>query len=115
MYPVFLIIHSLPTRRSSDLNHPVNIDIIVTESSINAITKEDLYTCYNTFYHPENMALFVVGNFDAEAMATLIEENQSNKNFTKVDPIDKGEHIEPDHVAINENIIYLLVSIPKVT
>ena len=96
-------------------NHPVNIDIIGTESSINAITKEDLYTCYNTFYHPENMALFVVGNFDAEAMATLIEENQSNKNFTKVDPIDKGEYKEPDHVAIKENIIHLPVSIPKVT
>src|SRR5690625_1808081 len=95
--------------------HPVNIDIIGTESSINAITKEDLYTCYNTFYHPENMALFVIGNFDVEAMSTLIENNQSNKKFTKVSPIDKGLYDEPNHVATSESVIHLPVSIPKVT
>src|SRR5690625_3280431 len=96
-------------------NHPVNIDIIGTESSINAITKEDLYTCYNTFYHPENMALFVVGNFDVDAMGTLIEDNQANKDFTKVAPIDKGVYDEPEHVATKESVIHLPVSIPKVT
>lgn len=95
--------------------HPVNIDIIGTESSINAITKEDLYTCYNTFYHPENMALFVTGNFDVEAMSNLIENNQANKNFTKVAPIDKGKYDEPKQVATKESVIHLPVSIPKVT
>src|SRR5699024_10810498 len=39
---------------------PFNIDIAGTVQSIQAITKEDLYTCYETFYHPSNMALFVV-------------------------------------------------------
>src|SRR5699024_1909753 len=43
--------------------HPVKIDIAGTVDSIAPITKEDLYNCYNTFYHPENMVLVVVGNF----------------------------------------------------
>lgn len=42
-------------------NHPVNIDIAGTVDSIYTITKDDLYTCYHTFYHPENMILFVTG------------------------------------------------------
>src|SRR5690625_3987746 len=58
-------------------NHPVNIDIAGTVDSIEAITKEDLYVCYNTFYHPENMSLFIAGNIDPEAIMTLIEENQN--------------------------------------
>lgn len=41
--------------------HPVHIDIAGTVESIGTITKETLYTCYNAFYHPSNMLLFVVG------------------------------------------------------
>ncbi|MFN3367779.1 MAG: EF-P 5-aminopentanol modification-associated protein YfmH, partial [Exiguobacterium mexicanum] len=36
-------------------NHPVKIDIAGTVDSIQDITAEHLYTCYNTFYHPSNM------------------------------------------------------------
>src|SRR5699024_2434976 len=43
------------TIKSMFENHPVNIDIAGTVDSIYEITKDDLYTCYNTFYHPENM------------------------------------------------------------
>ena len=31
--------------------HPLHIDIAGTVASIAEITAEDLYTCYNTFYH----------------------------------------------------------------
>lgn len=34
-------------------SHPVKVDIAGTITSINQITKEDLLTCYNTFYHPD--------------------------------------------------------------
>lgn len=44
--------------------HPLHIDIAGTVASIAEITAEDLYTCYNTFYHPSNMTLFVVGKMD---------------------------------------------------
>src|SRR5699024_5971178 len=48
--------------RNMYVHHPVRIDIAGTVESIEAITKEHLYTCYETFYHPANMVLFVVGN-----------------------------------------------------
>ena len=37
--------------------HPLHIDIAGTVESIAQITAEDLYLCYNTFYHPSNMTL----------------------------------------------------------
>lgn len=53
-------------------NHPVKIDIAGTVESIEKITKDDLYTCYRTFYHPENMTFFLTGNFNGEEMMSLI-------------------------------------------
>jgi predicted Zn-dependent peptidase len=38
-------------------NHPVRYSIAGTVEDIKAITKEDLYTCYETFYQPSNMFL----------------------------------------------------------
>lgn len=42
-------------------DHPVKIDIAGTVESISHITKDLLYECYETFYHPSNMLLFIVG------------------------------------------------------
>ena len=58
--------------------HPVRIDIAGTVESIAQITKETLYTCYETFYHPGNMLLFVVGPVDPERIMSLVRENQAN-------------------------------------
>ena len=38
-------------------NNPVRLDIAGTVESISKITKETLYSCYNTFYHPSNMIM----------------------------------------------------------
>ncbi|GAB3794946.1 EF-P 5-aminopentanol modification-associated protein YfmH [Virgibacillus kimchii] len=96
-------------------HHPVNIDIAGTVESIHSITKDDLYTCYNTFYHPENMTLFITGNFNEETMMTLIEENQNNKDFKKMNNINRNYPDEPNEVAVKENKISMPVSIPKCT
>ena len=37
--------------------HPVKIDIAGTVASIQDITADYLYKCYETFYHPSNMVL----------------------------------------------------------
>lgn len=94
---------------------PVNIDIAGTVASIEEITKEDLYTCYHTFYHPENMVLFVTGNFEAESLMQTIEHNQSTKKFLAFDSVQKSFPEEPQNVAKKESILHLPVSIPKVT
>lgn len=95
-------------------NHPVHIDILGTEESIHAITKEDLYTCYETFYHPENMAIFVIGNVDATEIGKLIEENQAAKEFAAPAPIVKGTYEEPEKVRVSESVIQMPVTVPKV-
>ncbi|MGX2945752.1 EF-P 5-aminopentanol modification-associated protein YfmH [Enterococcus alishanensis] len=63
--------------------HPLHIDIAGTIDSIAEITAEDLYTCYNTFYHPSNMTLFVVGNLEPEKLMDFIRDNQASKTFSE--------------------------------
>ncbi|KNE20233.1 EF-P 5-aminopentanol modification-associated protein YfmH [Virgibacillus pantothenticus] len=95
--------------------HPINVDIAGTVESIYQITKEDLYTCYRTFYHPENMILFIAGNFDPEQMGHLIKENQSKKQFAKMEKLKRKFPEEPEAVAMKEKQITMPVSIPKCT
>ncbi|GBU11074.1 putative zinc protease YmfH [Erysipelotrichaceae bacterium] len=64
-------------------NHPVGVDIAGTVESIYAITKEDLYACYETFYHPSNMQFIMSGNFDLETIQKTIIENQALKAYQK--------------------------------
>lgn len=96
-------------------NLSINIDIAGTVPSIQKITKEDLYTCYETFYHPSNMALFVTGNFDVQALSELIEQNQANKTFADVQSLDVTIPEEAVQVVTAKSSIELPVSIPKVT
>ncbi|AXI09142.1 peptidase M16 [Oceanobacillus zhaokaii] len=103
------------TIKSMFKNHPVNIDIAGTIESITDITKDDLYTCYNTFYHPENMTLFIAGNFDAEKMMGLIKSNQAEKTFKKMEQLEREFPEEPREVAMKENKLIMPVSIPKCT
>lgn len=56
--------------------HPVKIDIAGTVDSINKINKDDLYKCYNTFYSPKNMILFMVGDIDFTKAIELINKHQ---------------------------------------
>ncbi|MFC0215680.1 EF-P 5-aminopentanol modification-associated protein YfmH [Paenibacillus chartarius] len=94
-------------------NHPVHIDIAGTVDSIAQITKETLYDCYHTFYHPSNMILFVVGGFEPEPMMELIRANQAAKTFKPQGEIKR--YFDPEPVAVNEKErrIRLPVSLPK--
>lgn len=96
-------------------NHYVKHDIAGTVESIQQITKEDLYTCYNTFYHPSNMVFFMTGNFEAEDMMAFIEENQSSKTFIKAQPLKTFYPEEKSTVGKKESTKKMPVSIPKTT
>lgn len=96
-------------------NLPINIDIAGTVSSIEKITKEDLYTCYETFYHPSNMALFVIGKFDVPSLASLIESNQAKKSFEAVDELNVTIPDEPEKVKLARKTIQLPISMSNVT
>ena len=58
-------------------NHPMRVDIGGTEKSVRTITSNDLYSCYNTFYQPSNMMLFIGGDFDSEKVMSVIKKNQA--------------------------------------
>ncbi|GAA0612020.1 pitrilysin family protein [Virgibacillus siamensis] len=96
-------------------HHPVKVDIAGTVNSIQSITKDDLYTCYHTFYHPQNMTLCVAGNFNERDIMELIEQNQQAKNFAEMEPINRDYPDEPATVAMKENTITMPVSVPKCT
>ena len=81
-------------------NHPVAIDIAGTVETVNRTDKTMLETCYNTFYHPSNMMLFVVGNINADTAINVIRENQAKKNFETAQPIICQKNIVS--IKINE-------------
>ncbi|WP_430602897.1 M16 family peptidase [Enterococcus sp. DIV0724b] len=94
--------------------HPLHIDIAGTVESIGEITAEDLYTCYNTFYHPSNMTLFVVGKMDPEELMTFIRKNQSTKTFAKAEPIKRHFPQETAADIIKESSLSMAISRSKV-
>ncbi|MEJ6950578.1 EF-P 5-aminopentanol modification-associated protein YfmH [Natronospora cellulosivora (SeqCode)] len=81
--------------------HPAKIDIAGTVESIAKISKEDLYLCYNTFYNPGNMVLFITGDFVVEDMMKIIEENQNKKQFKNYEEIERFYEDEPQNVYEN--------------
>lgn len=94
--------------------HPLRISTGGTKESVEAITKEDLYICYETFYHPSNMALVITGNVDPEKTLELIKRNQAKKTFPKADSIVVQSYEEPDNVAKEFESMEMNVTIPKV-
>lgn len=95
-------------------NHPVKIDIAGTIESIDKITKDMLYECYNTFYHPSNMLLFIVGAVDPEQTMELIRNNQNSKSYTDAPEIKRKNDPEPLDVVKEKHVIHMNVSTPKV-
>ena len=80
----------------------VRIDIAGTIDSISHITSDMLYTCYNTFYSPQNMFFIVVGDVDVDETINLIEES-INQYETKSDSkIVKYTEEEPREIAQKE-------------
>lgn len=69
--------------------HPIHIDIAGTVESIEKITAEDLYMCYDTFYHPSNMNLVLVGNIDPEIAMSFIRDNQRRKDYINMPKIKR--------------------------
>nr|MDH3154563.1 pitrilysin family protein [Bacillus licheniformis] len=93
--------------------HPVRIDIAGTIESISHITKDLLYECYETFYHPSNILLFVVGPVDPEAIIRQVRENQQKKPYTDQPEIVRKEVKEPGAVFKKEQEIKMNVQSSK--
>ena len=94
--------------------HPTRIDIAGTVESIYKINEEELYKCYNTFYNPQNMALFVVGDLSWEEIIKTV--NSSVKKFKKCEEsIEVFYPKESNEINCKELITNCTVSIPLFT
>lgn len=94
-------------------NHPVKIDIAGTIDSIAKITKDMLYECYHTFYHPSNMLLFIVGPVLPDDLMEKIKANQKAKSFPEPVKIQRKYPEEPLAVAKKSSVIPMNVQTPK--
>lgn len=97
------------------INDPSKVSVIGTKESIHKITKEDLYTCYNTFYHPANMFLVLTGNINPEEVINIVRENQNKKTFPKYEKAVLKEYVEPMEVFVKEEKINMNITVPKVS
>ena len=100
-------------RKNSFHNNPFKESIIGEKKDIAKITPEILNTCYETFYHPENMFLVVTGNFNKEEILKEIENNQINKKFKEFKKIKTKEYKEKDSVSKEREIIKKDTNISK--
>ena len=93
--------------------HPMKTPLIGTSETISKITKEDLYTCYDYFYRPDNMFLVVTGNVDPQNVFKIVDQNMKKKKFKNKKAV-KLSIIEKDEVAKKEQVFKFDFSVPKV-
>jgi predicted Zn-dependent peptidase len=94
------------------IEHPVRNDIAGTIESIAEITPDLLYRCYNTFYHPSNMAVFVVGDLVPDQVGRQVEENLGNRNYKPMGTIVRLFPSEPAGITRDRVVQELVVSEP---
>lgn len=94
--------------------HPVAVDIAGTVETVTRTDKDMLELCYNTFYHPSNMMIFVVGNIDPDKAMATIKENQDKKNFSLANPIVLKKVNEPKEIKTKEKVLTMDVEMNKI-
>ncbi len=94
-------------------NHPVRTEIAGSVEEVMKTTPELLYKCYNTFYHPSNMAVICVGDIDPEKIGDAVDEL-----ITKDKPEGEIQQVfpsEPDEIVNHESEAYFEIAMPSFT
>ena len=94
--------------------NPNRYEVIGDKKNVSKITKEDLYECYNTFYHPSNMALVIYGDVDIKKTFDLVKKNQKKKKFKKEEKIVIKKTFEKNEVKVPYKAYYKNVDDPRV-
>ena len=101
-------------RRNLFYELPVREKIAGTTSSIEKITKEDLYNAYNTFYNPSNMFLIIGGNIDPVELEKQIKNHEKLNSIKRNKEIKRKVYQEPDDVSEEFTKLYMNVKVPKI-
>lgn len=85
-------------------------DIAGTKESIANITTENLYENFDLFYHPSQMHLLVIGNFDVDSVCQVLKdyEKETPRQSIKLERIP----VEKNEVVLNQSS-RMNVAIPK--
>ncbi|HWI65456.1 MAG TPA: pitrilysin family protein [Symbiobacteriaceae bacterium] len=94
------------------VNHPVKLDIAGTVESIHKITKETLYLCHKTFYHPSNMVIFVAGDVDPEKVLGMVKASVAKLNYKPQGEIKRILPDEPFTICERRRTQKLVVNQP---
>ena len=89
--------------------HGIRTDICGTVESISQITPALLYRCYNTFYHPSNMALCLVGDVDPEEVLRTVDGILGESAPIE---IERSRPREPKEIAAHRVTVPMAVSRP---
>jgi predicted Zn-dependent peptidase len=81
-------------------NHEARIDIGGTPNTVKKITKEDLYRCYEAFYRPENMILFIGGNYNYDEVMKVLKDNEKTIEKNSIFDVTIKREIEPYDVNV---------------
>ncbi len=78
--------------------HPYHHEIIGDMADLHAITRDDLYNHYRTYYIPNNAVLAIAGDFDTKAMLNRVRElfgpipnGATPPRLSRPEPEQKGE------------------------
>ncbi|MGD9605356.1 MAG: M16 family metallopeptidase [Bacilli bacterium] len=101
--------------------YPLKHDIGGTTNSILEINQQYLRTCHQTFYHPSNMYLVVVGDlvniFGHQAefsdLVEFVQNNQRGKKFAKQQSINVDYPKELNNVKIKHGEKTMEVTVPR--
>lgn len=90
-------------------NNAVKLDIAGTVESISKITKEVLYSCYNTFYHPSNMIMCISGDFEPEKIIEEVKKRllprEKMEEIKRIYPEEpKGINMKEKEVNMGNNM-----------
>ncbi len=78
--------------------NPVRLDIAGSVESIRTITPENLYVCYNTFYHPSNMVMFVAGDVEPGRIIDHVATVEKARHLAPSGRIGRIFPVEPAEV-----------------
>ncbi len=101
------------TYRSLYHDYPLKYDIGGDETSVNAISKDELDLCYKINYHPNNMVLLIVSPLDVNYLMDIVKENQSKKHFDKQKDVKTLLIDEDDSVVRKEFSFEMDINKPK--
>jgi predicted Zn-dependent peptidase len=92
--------------------HPIQHDIGGTEASVNDISADQLKKCYESFYTPDRMILFVIGDLDPKAVVETVKNALSTEFMER----PKSPQIilpkEPEQVVSHFKSIKMDVKMP---